>query len=137
MKKMKIILPGALLVFSLCMLTACGNNDKNRASDETDLGIENDMTTDELVPDGDMNSTVDPTGDPIVDPTDPLLDDENENGNKDNKNNQNNKNNNQDANENNTKDDKVNDSTNDTGDDNVSGELGNAVKDIGDRKSVV
>lgn len=52
MKKKKIILLGALLVCSLCMLTACGNNDTNRAADETDTGIEEDMTTDELVPDG-------------------------------------------------------------------------------------
>ena len=42
MKKWKAILMGTLLVLTLCMLTACGNNNGNNAADESGTANGND-----------------------------------------------------------------------------------------------
>lgn len=57
MKKMKRMLIGTLLVFTLCMLTACGN-DNNNAADEVQNNANEDAIDKDNVEDGTADTAV-------------------------------------------------------------------------------
>ena len=65
MKKMKRMLIGTLLVFTLCMLTACGN-DNNNAADEVQNNANEDVIDKDNVEDGTAeDEKLDDTGDSV------------------------------------------------------------------------
>ena len=66
MKKMKRMLIGTLLVFTLCMLTACGN-DNNNAADEVQNNANEDAIDKDNVEDGtaEDENMVDDAGDSV------------------------------------------------------------------------
>ena len=71
MKKMKRMLIGTLLVFTLCMLTACGNDNNNAADEVQNNGnedaIDKDNVEDEKVDDAGTSGDADVPGDNVTD----------------------------------------------------------------------
>ena len=66
MKKMKRMLIGTLLVFTLCMLTACGN-DNNNAADEVQNNANEDAIDKDNVEDGTAeDEKLDDAGDSVI-----------------------------------------------------------------------
>ena len=66
MKKMKRMLIGTLLVFTLCMLTACGN-DNNNAADEVQNNGNEDAIDNDNVDDAGTAGDADVPGDNVTD----------------------------------------------------------------------